>query len=51
MKVNEVGWARTILHAFLIAATFLVASWLFVWFDFLLGRRLRQSSHARPLTQ
>jgi hypothetical protein len=51
MNVNELGWARTILHAFFIAAAFLVASWLFVWFDSLLGRRLRQSSGARPLTQ
>jgi len=42
MNVNELGWARTILHAILIAAAFLVASWLFVWFDSLLGRRVRQ---------
>jgi hypothetical protein len=51
LNVNELGWARTILHAFFIAAAFLVASWLFVWFDSLLGRRLRQSFGARPLTQ
>jgi hypothetical protein len=51
MNVNELGWARTILHALLIAAAFLVASWLFVWFDSLLNRRLKVSSGARPLTQ
>jgi hypothetical protein len=51
INVNELGWARTILHAFLIAAAFLVTSWLFVWFDSLLGRRLRQSSGAHPITQ
>jgi hypothetical protein len=44
INVNELGWARTILHAFLIAAAFLVASWLFVWFDSLLGRRVPQSA-------
>jgi hypothetical protein len=43
LNVNELGWSRTILHAFLIAAAFLVASWLFVWLDSLQGRRVRQS--------
>jgi hypothetical protein len=51
LDVGQLGWARTILHAFFIAAAFLVASWLFVWFDSLLGRRRTQSSAARPLTQ
>jgi hypothetical protein len=40
LNVSELGWGRTILHSFLIAAAFLVQSWLFVWFDSLLGRRV-----------
>jgi hypothetical protein len=51
LNVNEIGWNRTMLHAFLIAAAFLAASWLFVWFDSFLARRLTQPSGARPLTQ
>jgi len=39
LNVGQLGWARTILHAFLIAAAFLAASWLFVWLDSLLARR------------
>jgi hypothetical protein len=40
LNVSELGWGRTILHSFLIAAAFLVQSRLFVWFDSLLGRRV-----------
>jgi hypothetical protein len=43
LNVNELGWSRTVLHAFLIAAAFLATSWLFAWFDSLLGRRVRHS--------
>jgi hypothetical protein len=39
LNVNELGWSRAILHAFLIAAAFLAASWLFVWLDSLFARR------------
>jgi hypothetical protein len=51
MNVNELGWGRTILHAFLIAAAFLVASWLFVWLDSLLGSRIPQPSGTRSLSK
>ena len=40
LNVNELGWNRTMLHALLIAAAFLAASWLFVWFDLLIARRV-----------
>jgi hypothetical protein len=51
LNVGQLGWARTILNAFFIAAAFLVASWLFVGFDSFLGRRLPQPSDTRPLTK
>jgi hypothetical protein len=51
MNVNELGWGRTLLNTFLIAVCFLVASWLFVWFDSLLTRRIPQPSDTRSLTR
>jgi len=51
MNVKELGWGRTILHAFLIAACFLGASWLFVWLDSLLTLRIPQPSDTRSLTK
>jgi hypothetical protein len=44
MNVNDLGWSRTIMNAFLIAVAFLVASWFFVWLDSLLARRIPQPS-------
>ena len=51
LNVDQLGWPRTILNAFLIAAAFLVASQLFVWFDSFLGRRVPQPSNTRLLTK
>jgi hypothetical protein len=51
LNVDQLGWTRTILNAFLIAAAFLLTSWLFVRFDSFLGRRVSQPSNARPLTK
>ena len=50
MNVNELGWASPLLNAFLIAVAFLVASWLFIWLDTLLARRIPQPSGTRSLT-
>jgi hypothetical protein len=44
MNVNELGWGRTVLNTLLIAVAFLAASWLFVWLDSLLIRRIPQPS-------
>jgi hypothetical protein len=44
LNVNELGWGPTILHSLFIAAAFLVASWIFVWFDSLFSRRVPQSA-------
>jgi hypothetical protein len=51
MNVNELGWGRTVLNTLLIAVAFLIASWLFVWLDSLLGRRIPQPSGTRSLTK
>ena len=51
LNVGQLGWARTILNAFFIAAAFLVTSWLFVGLDSLLSRRVPQLSGTRPLTK
>jgi hypothetical protein len=44
MNVNELGWGRTVLNTLLIAVAFLIASWLFVWLDSLLTRRIPRPS-------
>jgi hypothetical protein len=44
LNMNLLGWGRTMLNAIFIAAAFLAASWLLVWLDSLLGRRLRSTS-------
>jgi hypothetical protein len=51
MNVNELGWGRTTLNAFLIATAFIVSSWLFVWLDSLLSRRISQPSNTFSQTR
>jgi hypothetical protein len=48
MNVNELGVGRTSVNALLIAVAFLVASWLFVWLDSVLSRRIPQPPAILP---
>jgi hypothetical protein len=48
MNVNELGVGRTSVNALLIAVAFLVASWLFVWLDSVLSRRIPQPPNILP---
>ena len=47
LNVSTLGWPRTALHAFLIAAAFMLCGFAIVWLDHRLGSRAVRSAPAR----